>query len=102
MKLLITGLFFSTLLSVKTFSQMPWYHHTVIYQIYPRSFFDSNGDGIGDIPGIIQKLDYIKSIGYETIWCSPFFTSPQRDFGYDISDYRDIAPEHGTMHDVEQ
>ncbi len=81
---------------------MPWYHHTTIYQIYPRSFYDSNGDGIGDIQGIIQKLDYIQSIGYETIWCSPFFKSPQQDFGYDISDYCDIASEYGTMEDAQQ
>lgn len=81
---------------------MPWYHHSTIYQIYPRSFYDSNADGIGDIQGIIQKLDYIKSIGYETIWCSPFFKSPQQDFGYDISDYCDIAPEYGTLADVQE
>ncbi|MBK7147224.1 MAG: alpha-glucosidase [Bacteroidetes bacterium] len=84
------------------FGQSPWYHHTTIYQIYPRSFYDSNGDGIGDIPGIIQKLDYIKSLGYETIWCSPFFASPQKDFGYDVSDYRQIAPEYGTLADAER
>lgn len=81
---------------------MPWYHHTSVYQIYPRSFYDSNGDGVGDIQGIIQKLDYIKSIGYETIWCSPFFKSPQQDFGYDVSDYCDIAGEYGTMQDALQ
>lgn len=81
---------------------MPWYHHTTIYQIYPRSFYDSNGDGIGDIQGIIQKLDYIQSTGYETIWCSPFFKSPQQDFGYDVSDYHDIAPEYGTLADAQQ
>ncbi len=81
---------------------MPWYHHTTIYQIYPRSFYDSNGDGIGDIQGIIQKLDYIQSIGYETIWCSPFFKSPQQDFGYDVSDYCDIAREYGTLADAQQ
>lgn len=82
--------------------QSPWYHHTTIYQIYPRSFYDSNGDGIGDVAGIIQKLDYIKSLGFETIWCSPFFTSPQKDFGYDVSDYRNIAQEYGTMADAER
>ncbi len=81
---------------------MPWYHHTTVYQIYPRSFYDSNGDGIGDIQGIIQKLDYVKSLGYETIWCSPFFKSPQQDFGYDVADYRDIAPEYGTLADAQQ
>lgn len=83
-------------------SGSPWYHHTTIYQIYPRSFYDSNGDGIGDIQGIIKKLDYIKEMGFETIWCSPFFKSPQKDFGYDISDYTDIAPEYGTVADAEQ
>ncbi len=81
---------------------MPWYHHTTIYQIYPRSFYDSNDDGIGDIQGIIQKLDYIKSMGYESIWCSPFFKSPQQDFGYDVSDYCDIAPEFGTIAGAQQ
>ena len=79
---------------------LPWFHKTTIYQIYPRSFYDANGDGIGDIPGIIRKLDYIWDLGFETIWCSPFFKSPQRDFGYDISDYTDIAPEYGTLDDA--
>lgn len=78
----------------------PWYHKTTIYQIYPRSFYDSNADGIGDIQGIFQKLDYIRDLGFETIWCSPFFASPQADFGYDISDYTSIAPEYGSMDDV--
>ncbi|HEX8992791.1 MAG TPA: alpha-amylase family glycosyl hydrolase [Anaerolineales bacterium] len=80
-------------------SPSPWFHHTTIYQIYPRSYYDSNADGIGDIPGIIQKLDYLRDLGVETIWCSPFFKSPQRDFGYDVSDYEDIAPEYGTLDD---
>lgn len=81
---------------------MSWYKSAIIYQIYPRSFFDSNGDGIGDIQGIIQKLDYIQSIGFNTIWISPFFCSPQIDFGYDISDYLGISNEYGTMYDVEE
>ena len=81
---------------------IPWYHSTTIYQIYPRSFYDTNGDGLGDIPGIIKRLDYIWDLGFETIWCSPFFKSPQRDFGYDISDYREIAPELGTLADVQE
>lgn len=80
----------------------PWYHSTTIYQIYPRSYYDSNGDGIGDLQGIIQKLDYIQSLGYETVWFSPFYASPQRDFGYDISDYLAIAPEYGSLSDAQQ
>lgn len=80
----------------------PWVHKTSIYQIYPRSFYDSNGDGIGDLQGIIQKLDYIHRLGFETIWISPFFASPQADTGYDISNYTDIAPEYGTMNDALQ
>ena len=64
---------------------------TTVYQIYPRSFYDTDGDGIGDLNGIIQKLDYIKDLGFESIWISPFFSSPQEDFVYDISDYRSIA-----------
>jgi len=78
-----------------------WWQKTTIYQIYPRSFYDSNGDGIGDIKGIISKLDYIQDLGFETIWISPFFCSPQQDFGYDVSDYTDIAPEYGALADVE-
>lgn len=74
-----------------------WWRKTTVYQIYPRSFYDSDGDGLGDLNGIIQKLDYIKDLGVETIWISPFFLSPQKDFGYDISDYFSIAPEYGTM-----
>ena len=83
-------------------SAFPWYHKTLIYQIYPRSFYDSNQDGMGDIQGIIQKLDYVKDLGFESIWCSPFFASPQADFGYDISNYTDVAPEYGTMRDALQ
>ncbi len=81
-------------------TSLPWFHKTTIYQIYPRSFYDSNGDGIGDLPGILQKLDYMQSLGFETLWISPFFASPQADFGYDISDYTCIAPEYGTMQDA--
>jgi len=82
--------------------QIPWWQKTTIYQIYPRSFMDSNGDGIGDLQGIISKLDYLQDLGFETIWISPFFTSPQADWGYDISDYLSIAPEYGQLGDVEQ
>ena len=83
-------------------TSLPWFHKTTIYQIYPRSFYDSNGDGLGDLPGILQKLDYMQSLGFETLWISPFFASPQADFGYDISDYTSIAPEYGTMEDALQ
>jgi glycosidase len=80
----------------------PWYHKISIYQIRPRSFHDSNGDGIGDIKGILKKLDYFHELGFETLWLSPCFSSPQADFGYDISSYADIAPEYGTMDDALQ
>lgn len=81
---------------------MDWHKTTSVYQIYPRSFYDSNKDGIGDIQGIIQKLDYIQELGFETIWISPFYTSPQKDIGYDIADYKNISPEYGTMQDVDE
>ena len=74
-----------------------WWKETTVYQIYPRSYKDSDGDGIGDINGIISQLDYIKSLGFETIWCSPFFKSPQMDHGYDVSDYQDIQAEYGDL-----
>lgn len=76
-----------------------WYKDAVIYQIYPRSFCDGNGDGIGDIRGIISKLDYIKSLGVDAVWLSPVYKSPNDDNGYDISDYRDIMDEFGTLDD---
>ncbi|AEV28540.1 glycosidase [Sphaerochaeta pleomorpha str. Grapes] len=80
----------------------PWWEETVIYQIYPRSFQDSNGDGIGDIRGIINRLQYIQDLGVGAIWLSPIFTSPMADFGYDISDYRGIDPIFGTLADVRE
>ena len=79
-----------------------WWKEQVVYQIYPRSFQDSNGDGIGDIPGIISRLDEIKELGAGVIWLSPVYKSPDADNGYDISDYRDINPKFGTMADMEQ
>ncbi len=79
-----------------------WWKESVVYQIYPRSFKDSNGDGIGDIQGIISKLDYIKSIVIDIIWVSPIYKSPNDDNGYDISDYRDIMDEFGDMSDFDQ
>ena len=68
----------------------PWWKGAAIYQIYPRSFADSNGDGIGDLPGITAHLDYVATLGVDAIWLSPFFTSPMRDFGYDVADYCDV------------
>lgn len=82
-------------------TDLAWWRGAVIYQIYPRSFFDSNGDGIGDLPGIIQKLDYVASLGVDGIWLSPFFTSPMVDFGYDVSDYCDVDPIFGTLTDFD-
>ena len=78
-----------------------WWKEAVVYQIYPRSFMDSNGDGIGDLNGIRQKLDYLKELGVDVIWISPFYKSPMFDNGYDISDYKDINPEFGTMADFD-
>lgn len=78
-----------------------WWRGAVIYQIYPRSFQDSNGDGIGDLCGIVQRLPYIASLGVDAIWISPFFTSPMKDFGYDVSDYCDVDPMFGTLADFD-
>lgn len=78
-----------------------WWHDKVAYQIYPKSFYDSNGDGIGDIPGIISKLDYLKDLGVDILWLSPCYQSPLADQGYDISDYYNIDPRFGTMEDME-
>ncbi|MEO5587799.1 MAG: alpha-amylase family glycosyl hydrolase [Novosphingobium sp.] len=81
--------------------EAPWWRGAAIYQIYPRSFQDSNGDGIGDLAGITQRLDYVASLGVDGIWISPFFTSPMRDFGYDVSDYCDVDPVFGTLADFD-
>ncbi len=78
-----------------------WWQHGIIYQIYPRSFMDSNGDGIGDLPGIIRKLDYLRWLGVDAVWISPIFPSPMADFGYDVSDYAAIHPLFGTMADFD-
>lgn len=81
---------------------LKWWQKSIIYQIYPRSFADSNGDGIGDIPGIISKLDYLKELGINVIWLSPVYASPNEDNGYDISDYYSIHPDFGTMEDFDK
>jgi len=80
-------------------SPQPWWTHAVIYEIYPRSFQDTNGDGIGDLNGVTQRLDYLKELGVDAIWLTPFFPSPNADFGYDVADYTGVAPEYGTMAD---
>ena len=79
-----------------------WWKEAAVYQIYPRSFCDSNGDGIGDLPGILQKLDYVQGLGVDAIWLNPVYASPNVDNGYDISDYFTIQPEFGTMADFDR
>jgi trehalose-6-phosphate hydrolase len=87
---------------MKEMEQQPWWKKAVVYQIYPKSFNDTNGDGIGDLPGIIEKLDYLKLLGVDVIWLTPIYKSPQRDNGYDISDYFQIHHEYGTMEDFDR
>ena len=79
-----------------------WWKESVVYQIYPRSFCDSNGDGIGDLRGISSKLDYLKELGIDVVWLSPVYKSPNDDNGYDISDYRAIMDDFGTLADWEE
>ena len=104
----LTGLLFSCKLSTKKEDKVQvadkktdWWKEAVVYQIYPRSFKDSDGDGVGDLKGIISKLDYLKSIGIDAIWLNPIYTSPNDDNGYDISDYRSIMKEFGSMEDFD-
>jgi len=80
--------------------EIKWWKNAVGYQIYPRSFYDSNNDGMGDLPGIIEKLDYIKELGADLIWIGPFYCSPMDDNGYDVSDFYDVDPMFGTMDDA--
>ena len=79
-----------------------WWHEKAAYQIYPKSFCDTNGDGIGDLKGVISKLDYLKNLGVDIIWLSPIYCSPLADQGYDISDYKNIDPRFGTMEDMDE
>lgn len=79
-----------------------WWRGCVIYQIYPRSFQDHGGDGVGDLIGIVERLDYIASLGVDAIWICPFFRSPMRDFGYDVSNYRKVDPLFGTLEDFDR
>jgi alpha-glucosidase len=76
-----------------------WWRKGILYQIYPRSFQDSNGDGIGDLPGIINRMPYLFDLGVDAVWLSPIFPSPMADFGYDISNYLDVDPIFGTLDD---
>ena len=80
----------------------PWWSNAVVYQIYPRSFQDTNGDGMGDLKGITSRLDYLADLGVDVLWLSPVFKSPQDDNGYDISDYQDIDPLFGTLDDMDE
>src|SRR5215212_1702210 len=82
-------------------NEKKWWKEAVVYQIYPRSFKDSDGDGVGDLKGIISKLDYIKSLGIDVVWLNPIYSSPNDDNGYDISDYRNIMKDFGTMADFD-
>lgn len=79
-----------------------WWHDKAAYQIYPKSFRDTNGDGIGDLRGIISKFDYLKELGVDIIWLSPIYCSPMVEQGYDISDYYNIDPQFGTMEDMDE
>ena len=79
-----------------------WFRQAIAYEIYPQSFLDTNGDGIGDLQGVIAKLDYVKSLGCDTIWLNPCFDSPMQDAGYDVRDYRKVAPRYGTNEDLEE
>src|SRR5262245_3832797 len=83
-------------------SDRPWWEPGVVYQVYPRSFQDSNGDGIGDLPGIVERLDYLAWLGVDAVWLSPIFRSPMADFGYDVADYRDVDPIFGTLADLDR
>src|SRR6202047_5160525 len=82
-------------------SDETWWRHGIFYQIYPRSFQDTNADGVGDIAGVIERLPYLQSLGVDAIWLSPIFPSPMADFGYDIADYTGIDPLFGTMADFD-
>ena len=80
----------------------PWWQRGVVYQVYPRSFADATGDGVGDLPGIIDRLDHLAWLGVDAVWLSPVFRSPMRDYGYDVADYRDIDPVFGSLADMDR
>jgi alpha-glucosidase len=93
---------YSATATTPTTDSDPWWKHAVIYEVYPRSFADSNGDGVGDLNGITQHLDYLQQLGVDTIWLAPIYPSPQVDFGYDISDYEAVDPQYGTLKDFDR
>ena len=82
-------------------SEQQWWRDAVIYQIYPRSWADGDGDGMGDLPGITSRLPHLAELGVDAVWLSPFYTSPQNDAGYDVADYRDVDPRFGTLADAD-
>jgi alpha-glucosidase len=88
-------------MTIPSHDKNPWWREAIIYQVYPRSYLDTNGDGVGDLPGITAKLDYVASLGVDIVWLSPFFKSPMKDFGYDIADYCDVDPLFGTLSDFD-
>src|SRR6188472_23762 len=79
----------------------PWWRDAVVYQVYVRSFADSDGDGLGDLPGITSRLPYLRSLGVDAVWVTPFYPSPQHDAGYDVSDYRGVDPRFGSLKDAD-
>ena len=97
-----TFLLCGVVLVTSTAAQSSWWQTTSIYQVYPRSFQDSDGDGVGDIPGITSRLEYLAELGVEGVWLSPIYKSPMKDFGYDISDFMEVDPIFGTMDDFKE
>ena len=97
----MTALVSSALIHPGSPPNSPWWRSAVIYQIYPRSWADLDGDGVGDLPGITTRLPYLRDLGVDAVWLSPFYTSPQADAGYDVADYRDVDPLFGTLADAD-
>lgn len=89
-------------MSARSDDRHPWWHRAAVYQVYPRSFRDGNADGLGDIPGVVEKLDYLAALGVQAVWLSPFYPSPQKDSGYDVADPRGVDPMYGTLADVDR